>query len=200
MKVGLYARVSTDDQECEQQLTALRDYVAARGWTIQAEYVDQAVSGTKDSRPAFNRIMAAAGLRKVDVVVVWKLDRWGRSIQHLLNTVQQLESMGVRFIAITQNVDTDAGGATGKLLLHILGAFAEFERSLIVERVNAGLARARKAGKIGGRRLKVFNRQKALDMRAAGSSLSQIAEACGVSVATIGRVCQKHNTSVGDQQ
>jgi DNA invertase Pin-like site-specific DNA recombinase len=104
MNAAIYARVSTDDQKCEQQLSELRTYVMARGWTLQGEYVDHGLSGKRDTRPALNRLLDAARRRAVDVIVVWKLDRWGRSMAHIVSSVQELDSLGVRFVAVTQGI------------------------------------------------------------------------------------------------
>src|SRR5215472_16658334 len=158
MRVALYARVSTMDQHCEQQLHELRDYVKARGWKLEGEYIDHGVSGKKDSRPAMNRLMKEARQRTIDAVVCWKLDRWGRSMPHLVQSVQELKALGVRFVALSQGIDTDATNPMAKLLLHLLSAFAEFEHDLIVERTKAGLLRARREGRIGGRPRAVVNR------------------------------------------
>src|SRR5215469_5843399 len=107
MRLALYARVSTQDQTCTLQLTSLREYAAARGWAVAGEYVDHAVSGTKDRRPAMDKLMADARARRVDAIAVWKLDRWGRSMAHFVSSVQELTSLGVRFLAVTQAIDTD---------------------------------------------------------------------------------------------
>jgi DNA invertase Pin-like site-specific DNA recombinase len=149
MRAALYARVSTTDQTCENQLIELRRYVQARGWTAAAEYIDHGISGSKDRRPALDRLMADAKRRKVDVVVCWKLDRFGRSLAHLVNAIQTLTDVGVGFTSIGEGIDTQS--ATGRLMLGILASFAEFERARIQERVRAGLARARAQGKRLGR-------------------------------------------------
>lgn len=188
LQVGIYARVSTDDQKCEQQLTELRAYVTARGWVLQGEYVDQGLSGKRDSRPALNRLTDAARKRQVDAIVVWKLDRWGRSMAHIVSSIQELDSLDVRFIAITQGIDTDKGNATSRLMLNLLGAFADFEQSLISERTRAGLARARREGRIGGRPRAIVNRDKITGMDAEGYSLREIADEVGVSAATVCRI------------
>src|SRR5688572_860146 len=107
MRIAIYARVSTTDQDCAQQLRELREHAAARGWTIEGEYVDNGHSGAKDSRPAMNRLMAAARARRIDGILVWKIDRWGRSMPHFVASLQELQGLGVRFIAITQGIDTD---------------------------------------------------------------------------------------------
>jgi len=149
MRAALYARVSTTDQTCENQLIELRRYVQARGWTAAAEYIDHGISGSKDRRPALDRLMADAKRRKVDVVVCWKLDRFGRSLAHLVNAIQTLTDVGVGFTSIGEGIDTQS--ATGRLMLGILASFAEFERSRIQERILAGLARARAQGRRLGR-------------------------------------------------
>jgi DNA invertase Pin-like site-specific DNA recombinase len=149
MRAALYARDSTTDQTCENQLIELRRYVQARGWTAAAEYIDHGISGSKDRRPALDRLMADAKRRKVDVVVCWKLDRFGRSLAHLVNAIQTLTDVGVGFTSIGEGIDTHS--ATGRLMLGILASFAEFERARIQERVRAGLARARAQGKRLGR-------------------------------------------------
>lgn len=150
-RAGIYARVSTTDQTCENQLIELRRYCEARGWTT-TEYVDTGVSGAKDRRPALDRLMVDARQRRIDAVVVWRLDRFGRSLKHLIDAIGELHEAGVAFVCPDQNIDT--ASTTGRLMLHILGAFAEFERELIRERINAGLARAKKAGTTLGRRRK----------------------------------------------
>jgi putative DNA-invertase from lambdoid prophage Rac len=188
MRIGLYARVSTTDQDCSQQLRELRDYAAARRWDVEGEYVDHAVSGTKDSRPAMNRLMAAARRRAVDAVVCWKIDRWGRSMPGFVSSVQELRLLGVRFIAVTQGIDTDESNPTARLMLHLLAAFAEFERELIVERTRAGLHRARREGRVGGRRPVVVDRNRIARMDEAGLTTRQIGEEIGISASTVCRI------------
>jgi DNA invertase Pin-like site-specific DNA recombinase len=149
MKVAIYARVSTMDQEPENQLIELRRYVEARGWTIAVEYVDRGVSGAKDRRPALDQMLADAKRRKLDVVVCWRLDRLGRNLKHLVTLLEDLQSLGVAFVSLGEGIDCTT--PAGKLQLHILAALAEFERERIRERVMAGLARARTQGKRLGR-------------------------------------------------
>lgn len=140
---GIYARVSTADQNCDLQLDAMRPFAERWGWTI-AEYVDQGVSGMKKSRPALDRLMADARLGKIDVVLVWKLDRFGRSLQNLMDSIFELDRLKIRFIAVTQGIDTDHSSPMGKFILHLFAAIAEFERGMIVERVKAGVTAAQK--------------------------------------------------------
>lgn len=143
LRAALYARVSTTDQTCENQLPELRRYCEVRGWSV-AEYVDTGVSGAKDRRPALDRLMQDARRRHFDVLVVWKLDRLGRSLRHLILTIEELTARGVSFTSLGEGIDT--GTAAGRLQLHLLGAIAEFERERIRERIHAGLARARREG------------------------------------------------------
>lgn len=182
---AIYARVSTDDQNCENQLGELRAYAARMGWTVHQEYIDHAQSGAKRSRPALNLLMAGARLRKFDVVAVWKMDRFGRSLQHLIENIQALDQAGIRFVAPTQGIDTDTHSPAGRLLMHIMGAFAEFERDLIRERTMAGLAIARAKGKRLGRPAKVFRRDRAAALRKRGLSWRAIEKRLGVAQSTI---------------
>src|ERR1035438_9170494 len=148
MRWALYSRVSTSDQNCEMQLRELREYIARRDWKVAGEYVDTGFSGAKASRPALDRLMSDAAKRKFDCVVVWKLDRFGRSVLNLSQQLAALTSFGVRFVATTQGLDTDRSNPTASLLLHILSAVAEFERSMIQERTLSGIKAAPSAGKI----------------------------------------------------
>jgi DNA invertase Pin-like site-specific DNA recombinase len=153
MKAAIYARVSTFDQEPENQLQELRRYVEARGWTGQ-EYVDRGVSGAKDRRPALDALVSDAKRRKFDVLICWRLDRLGRNLRHLILLLDELSALGVAFVSLQEGID--ATTPAGRLQLHILGAIAEFERARIQERVRAGLARARSQGvKLGRPRRRI---------------------------------------------
>jgi putative DNA-invertase from lambdoid prophage Rac len=187
-KVAIYARVSTIDQNCEMQLTDLRTYAKARGWAVFGEYVDTGWSGAKASRPELDRLMKDARMRKVDCILVWKLDRWGRSVSNLLASLEELKGLGVRWISVTQNMDTDETNPAAKLLMHMLAAVAEFERSMIQERVKAGMKAAKHRGAKFGRPKAVFDRVKAREMRQSGASLRDIATAFGVGVGTVHRL------------
>jgi putative DNA-invertase from lambdoid prophage Rac len=149
MRATIYARVSTFDQEPENQLLELRRYVDARGWTAAEEYVDRGVSGAKDRRPALDRLLFEARRRRFDVLVVWRLDRLGRSVRHLVNFISELSALGIGFASLGEGIDTNT--PSGRLQLHILSALAEFERERIRERVLSGLARARAHGTRLGR-------------------------------------------------
>src|SRR5579864_352220 len=141
MKAAIYARVSTIDQEPENQLQELRRYVEARGWTA-TEYVDRGVSGATDRRPALDQLLADARRRRFDVLVCWRLDRLGRNLKHLITLLDELQALGVAFISMGEGIDCTT--PAGKLQLHILAALAEFERERIRERVLAGIQRARR--------------------------------------------------------
>ena len=183
MKTAIYARVSTSDQNCELQLAELRQFIARHAWESAGEYIDT-LSGSKASRPALDKLMASAQRREFDCVVVWKLDRFGRSVLHLSQQLAALASFGVRFIATTQGLDTDASNPCAKLMLTLLAGVAEFERELIVERTVAGIEAARKRGVQLGRRPRVFRRDLVEQMRAEGKSWSAISKALGVPVST----------------
>jgi DNA invertase Pin-like site-specific DNA recombinase len=148
MRAAIYARVSTFDQEPENQLQELRRYLQARGWSGQ-EYVDRGVSGSKDRRPALDQLVTDARRRRFDVVVCWRLDRLGRNLKHLITLLDELQALGVAFVSLAEGID--ATTSAGKLQMHILGAIAEFERERIRERVMAGLGRARAQGRRLGR-------------------------------------------------
>ena len=144
MKAAIYARVSTLDQEPENQLAELRRYVDARGWPA-VSYVDKGVSGSKDKRPALDQLVADARRRRFDVLVVWRLDRLGRNLRHLIVLLDELTAVGVAFVSLGEGIDSAT--PAGRLQLHILGAIAKFERARIQERVRAGLARVRAQGR-----------------------------------------------------
>ena len=175
MRAAIYARVSTADQTCENQLIDLRRYCAARGWDA-TEYVDTGVSGAKDRRPALDQLMADAFSRKVDIIVVWRLDRFGRNLRHLITAIEELNAAGVSFVSMGENIDT--ASPTGRLLLGIMGSFAAFERERIRERIHAGLARARRQGqKLGRKRQRIALR----DLQGvAGLSVREAARVLGV--------------------
>jgi DNA invertase Pin-like site-specific DNA recombinase len=148
MKAALYARVSTVDQEPENQLQELRRYIEARGWT-GTEYIDHGVSGAKDRRPALDALLKDAKRRQLDVLVCWRLDRLGRNLRHLVTLIDELQSLRIAFVSLGEGIDCTT--PAGKLQLHILAALAEFERARIAERVKAGLTRARAQGRRLGR-------------------------------------------------
>jgi len=192
MRTALYARVSTTDQSCEMQLRELPDYVASRGWQVVDEYVDTGWSGAKASRPELDRLLRDARTRRFDAVLVWKLDRWGRSVADSVRSIQELVSLGVRFLAVTQNIDTDETNPMARFLLHILAAFAELEREMIRERVRAGLRNAKAKGKTLGRPKRIFRRDEAQRLRAAGVSWRKIAQVLDLPMSTIVSACSEN--------
>lgn len=190
MKVAIYARVSTDyGQNPETQLLPLRQLSAARGWQIHREYIDQAQSGMKASRPALDDLMRDARRRAFDAVVVWRFDRFARSLKHLVLALEEFDSLGIQFISQQEQIDTST--PMGKAMFAIIGAMAELERNLIVDRVKAGIARRRAEGLPVGGRPRVFNRQRLLEMREAGASQREIARALGISNGTVWNALKK---------
>ena len=182
-RTAVYARVSTLDQEPENQLAELRRYVRARSWPAAVEYVDRGVSGSTDSRPALNRLVADARRRRFDVLVVWRLDRLGRSLKHLITLLDDLQVLGVAFVSLAEGID--ATTPAGKLQMHILGAISEFERARIAERVKAGLAQARRRGRRLGRPATQIS---AADLqRSADLSVREAARQIGVSPTVLHR-------------
>ncbi len=182
MKAALYARVSTLDQEPENQLAELRRYVDARGWTAQ-EFIDKGISEAKSRRPALDSLIKDAKRRRFDVVVCWRLDRLGRNLRHLILLIDELHALGVAFISLHEGID--ATTPAGRLQLHVLGAIAEFERARIAERVRAGLARARKQGRRLGRPQRPVPEAVLAPVR--GLSVREAARQLGVSPATAHR-------------
>jgi DNA invertase Pin-like site-specific DNA recombinase len=185
MRAAIYARVSTLEQDCNNQLIELRRYVEARGWTA-VEYVDRGVSGTKDKRPALDAMLRDAKRRRFDVVVCWRLDRLGRNLKHLITLLDELQALGVAFVSLAEGID--ATTPAGKLQMHILGAIAEFERERIRERVLAGLQRAKAQGKRLGRPRRELPLDAILAARTAGLSVRDAAVQLGVSRATAHRL------------
>jgi DNA invertase Pin-like site-specific DNA recombinase len=193
MRVVLYSRVSTLNlQDPELQARELREYAQRRGWQIVREYVDRGVSGSKDSRPALNELLADVHQRKCDVVLVWKLDRLGRSLRHLVNTLAELEARGVAFVSLRDNLDLST--PSGRLMFNVIGAMAEFERALIQERVKAGLRNARAKGKRLGRPRVAADGHQVVGLRKAGNSWSSVCEQTGLSKGTAQRAfCAQKN-------
>jgi DNA invertase Pin-like site-specific DNA recombinase len=185
MRAAIYARVSTINhgQDVTLQTRDLEQFAKARGWDIAGEYVDEGVSGSKDSRPELNRLIADAHKRRFDVVCVWRFDRFARSVSHLLRALETFKALGIEFVSFSEQMDTST--PAGKMVFTVLGAVAELERSLIVERVRAGLRNARAKGKTLGRPRVVVDAAKIDRLRAQGRSWPKIAAELGVSVGTV---------------
>lgn len=198
LKAAIYARVSTADQNYAMQLSEVCGYAERNGWDI-VEYTEK--MSTRKKRPIHDQMMEDARLKKIDIVLVWKLDRFGRSVRDLAENIAKLDTWGVRFVCITQGIDTDKRNPAAKLMLHMMAAFAEFERDIINERVAAGKAQYVAdygAGKIGkernsrsGKNLaphrpkRIFRRDVAAKLRLEGKSFRAIAKQLGVPVSTI---------------
>ena len=186
-RVALYARVSTTDQRPEVQLHALRAYATARGLDLAGEYVDHGVSGAKSRRPALDRLLADARRRRFDVLAITKLDRLARSVRHLTALAADFEALGVDLVVLDQAIDTST--SSGRLLFHVLGSIAEFERDLIRERVSAGMQAARRRGSRLGRPqvLGVEQRERLVRLHRLQHSQRAIARALGVGKGTVAR-------------
>jgi DNA invertase Pin-like site-specific DNA recombinase len=185
MRVAIYARISTlnHGQDATMQTRELRQYAEARGWEVTSEYVDSGVSGAKDSRPELNRLMADAKRRRFDVVLIWKLDRFGRSLRHLVNALAELEAVGVALASLTDNLDLST--PSGRLMFQVIAAMSEFERELIRERVKAGMRNAAVKGKHIGRPKANVDASEITALRDSGASWRDIARRLGVSVGTV---------------
>ena len=193
--VAVYARVSTLDQDCAPQLDDLRRFAAQR-FGERHEYVDVGVSGAQRRRPQLDTLMADARRRRFDVVLVWKFDRFARSVKHLVDSLEEFQALGIDFISYTEGVDTTT--PTGQLLFHIVGAVAQFERDLIAERVRAGIAHARAMGKRIGRPRAPIDARVVEALRTQGYSLRQIAKTLGVPVSRVRRALANRVLAQGE--
>jgi DNA invertase Pin-like site-specific DNA recombinase len=180
MRAAVYARVSTTEQTCENQLLELRRYCEARAW-VASEYVETGVSGAKDRRPALDTLLKDARRRRFDVLVCWRLDRLGRNLRHLVTMLEELQGLGIVFVSLGEGIDCTT--PAGKLQLHILAALAEFERGRLRERVSAGLQRARAQGQRLGRPVRQLPAE-VVQMALVGTGISEAARLLGVSRAT----------------
>lgn len=187
-RAALYARVSTTNhgQDVGLQLDELRQVAAQRGWTIAGEYVDVGVSGTKTARPGLDRMLADVQTGKLDLVAVWKLDRLGRSLQHVLATLDQFGAQGVAFVSL-RDQGLDSTTPAGRLFTAMIAAFAAFERDLIQERVVAGIRRAQAAGRHCGRPKKEIDLRPAMALLREGRGLKDVARILKVPRATLRR-------------
>jgi DNA invertase Pin-like site-specific DNA recombinase len=181
VRVAIYARVSTlnNGQDPKMQTRELREYCRHRGWKVSGEYVDEGISGAKDSRPELNKLMHDAHRRRFDAVIVWRFDRFARSVSHLLRALENFKALGVEFVSLSEQVDTST--PTGKMVFTVLGAVAELERSLIAERVKAGLRNARAKGIRLGRPRVTVDAATVASLRAHGRSWREITNEMGIS-------------------
>jgi DNA invertase Pin-like site-specific DNA recombinase len=188
-RAALYLRVSTIDQHPETQLHDLRNLAAQRGYEIVHQYTDK-VSGTKAKRPGLDQLMADAHRGKFDVVLVWACDRIARSTRHFLEVLDGLNHLNIEFVSFRENIDTS--GPLGRAIVVIIGAIAELERNLIVERVRAGMRRAKLEGRHIGRPRLIFDHPAILRDRERGLSLTQIAKAHGISRGLVSRTLKPY--------
>ena len=190
IRAAIYARVSTanNGQDPSMQTREIKEYCERRGWLLAGEYVDLGISGAKEKRPELDRLIADAHRRRFDAVVVWKFDRFARSVSHLLRALETFKALGIEFVSLSEQVDTST--PTGKMVFTVLGAVAELERSLIAERVRAGLRKARAKGKRLGRPRVDVDRGKIADLRSVGWSWAAIATDLGVGEGTVRRAAR----------
>jgi DNA invertase Pin-like site-specific DNA recombinase len=191
MRAAVYARVSTTNhgQDPDVQLREFSEYAERRGWTVAGEYVDVGISGAKDRRPELDRLMADARRRRFEAVVVYRYDRFARSLRHLVNALEEFRALGIQFVSLHEGVDTST--PNGRLIFGIFASIAEFERELIRERVKSGLRNARAKGKRLGRPKVVLDAARIADLRKAGLGWQKIAKEMGVGVSTVLRIAQE---------
>jgi DNA invertase Pin-like site-specific DNA recombinase len=191
-RAAAYVRVSSFDQNTESQETSLLEYIQRRGWILHKIYRDEGISGTKASRPALDELLRDCRRKAIDVVVVWKFDRFARSLTTLVSGLELCRALGIDFVSVTEAVDTSL--PMGELMFQIIGAISQFERSLIAERVRSGLANARAKGKVlgrpplrrlSGKETAALRRERVHDML----PLRTLATKFGVSVWTAHRLC-----------
>jgi DNA invertase Pin-like site-specific DNA recombinase len=189
IRAALYARVSTTNgQNPEMQLEELRQYCVRRGWMVAGEYVDRGISGSREQRPELDRLLAACRKRQADAVVVYRYDRFARSLRQLVNALEEFRSLGIEFVSLHEGVDTST--PNGRLVFGIFATIAEFERELIRDRVRSGLASAKAKGKRLGRPRVAVNVQQIASLRAQGRSWAEIAAQTGMGQGTVRRAVQ----------
>jgi len=190
-RAAMYARVSTlgNGQSPEMQLRELREYCERRGWQIAGEYTDVGISGAKDRRPQLDRMMSDAHRRRFDVVVVWKFDRFARSVSHLLRALDTFRVLGIEFVSLSESLDTAT--PAGRMVFTVLGAVAELERSLIAERVRAGLRNARAKGRKLGRPRVIVDARRVASLRNSGASWATVCQKTGLSKGTAQRAIHR---------
>jgi DNA invertase Pin-like site-specific DNA recombinase len=197
-RAAVYARVSTHNgQNPQMQLEEIRTYCANRGWEVAEEYVDTGISGAKEHRPALDRLLTACHKRHVDAVVVYRYDRFARSLRQLVNALEEFRALGIDFVSLHEGVDTST--PNGRLVFGIFASIAEFERELIRDRVRSGLASAKAKGKRLGRPRLVVDSNKIASLRRAGESWATIGATLGIGEGTVRRAAQQSakNPSAG---
>lgn len=179
IRAAIYTRVSTNNQSTEPQLLEVREFVARRGWTVAGEYVDAGVSGSRERRPELDRLWGDCRRGRIDAVVVYRYDRFARSLRQLVNALEEFRALGIEFVSLHEGVDTST--PNGRLIFGIFASIAEFERELIRGRIRSGLAAAKAKGKRIGRPRVIANAPQIASLRAAGASWSAICEQTGLS-------------------
>lgn len=190
-RVAIYARVSTDGQTVENQLRDLRAVADRLGWTVVAVFSDEGISGTKgrDQRPGYDQMLKAVVRKQFDLIATWSVDRLGRSLQHLVGFLTEINARGIDLYLHTQGLDTST--PAGRALFGMLGVFAEFERAILIDRVKAGIGRAKSQGKHCGRpRLDPAKIESIRHLLGSGLSMGKVAKAVGVGVGTVHRIAQ----------
>lgn len=185
MRSAVYCRVSTADQNAAMQRDELRAYCQRRGWELAEEFIDEGVSGSRESRPALDRLMRAARRREFDAVIVYKFDRFARSMKQLVNTLAEFDALGIQFVSLHEQIDTTS--PNGRLMFGIFSAFAEFERQIIIARTRSGMEAARRRGATIGRPRKTVNAEQIRTLRGQGLSWARIEAETGVARATAQR-------------
>jgi DNA invertase Pin-like site-specific DNA recombinase len=185
MNVALYARVSTDGQDPELQLSALRAHAVNRGWVIVGEFIDQGYSGAKEKRPALDRLMKTAWTGTLQAVLVWRFDRFARSVKHLIKALEEFRSLNLNFISLQEQFDTST--PIGQAMFTIIGVMAQLERDIIRERVRAGLAVAKARGTRLGRPEVRVNQEELRSLQISGLSLYEMARQLRCSRSTVRR-------------
>jgi len=179
IRAAIYARISTNGQSTEPQLLEVREYAARKGWTVTGEFIDAGVSGSRERRPELDRLWTDCRRGRVDMVVVYRYDRFARSLRQLVNALEEFRALGIEFVSLHEGVDTST--PNGRLVFGIFASIAEFERELIRGRVRSGLAAARAKGKRIGRPRVHANAHQIATLRAAGASWSTICQQTGLS-------------------
>lgn len=194
-RVAIYARVSTNDQTTQNQVLVLRELAETQGATVVLEFLDKGISGVKKDRDALNALLIAAKARKFETLYVYSIDRLSRSVKNLIETVETINSLGVTIVFKRENIDTQS--AMGQFFLTVLGSLAQFEREIMIERINAGIARAKSEGKKMGRPSKINEglRNAVTMLYSKGVSIRNIAQTCTVGIGTVYKILAENKES-----
>jgi DNA invertase Pin-like site-specific DNA recombinase len=182
-RVAIYCRVSTKEQSAEMQLADLRKFAEQRGWTVTNEFIDTGHSGAKDRRPGLDSLMTVARKRQIDGILVWRFDRFGRSVAHLVNAMAEFNALGVTFTSFQESFDTSS--PVGKVMFSVIAAMAEFERQILIERIHGGLRKSKSLGRVPGPRRAVVDLDELRRQAAAGLSCRELGRVFNVSKDTV---------------